>query len=83
MGLFFNILTLPVTGPLKATTWVAEQVLEVAERDFYDEEAIRRAMQDAQTRYEAGAITEPEYDATVDALVERLIAAREYRAMKG
>ena len=83
MGLLFNILTLPVTGPLNATTWIAEQVLDVAERDFYDEESIRRSIQDAQTRLEVGAISEQEHDAIVDALLDRLIAAREYRAMKG
>ena len=83
MGLLFNLVTLPVTGPLKATTWVAEQVLDVAERDFYDEDAIRSAMQDAESRYQLGAISEQDYEATVDTLLERLMAAREHRARKG
>jgi hypothetical protein len=83
MGLLFNLLTLPVTGPLKGTLWVAEQVLEVAERDFYDEDAIRRSIQEAETAHANGALSDEAYEASVDALLERLIAAREYRAMKG
>ena len=83
MGLLFNLLTLPVTGPLKGTMWVAEQVAEVAERDFYDEETIRAAIQDAEAAHEAGAMNDEQYEAAVDALLERLMAAREHRAMKG
>lgn len=83
MGLLFNLLTLPVSGPLKATTWIAEQVLDVAERDFYDENAIRLQIQRAEESHQMGEITDEQYEATVDALLERLIAAREYRAMKG
>ena len=83
MGILFNLLTLPVTGPLKGTMWVAEQVLEVAERDFYDEEAIRAAIQDAESAHRAGAMTDEQYEAAVDALLERLMAAREHRAAKG
>jgi hypothetical protein len=83
VGLLFNLLTLPVTGPLKGTMWVAEQVLEVAERDFYDEDAIRRAIQDVESTYRSGAMSDEEYEAAVDALLERLIEAREHQAMKG
>lgn len=83
MGLLFNLLTLPVSGPLKATTWIAEQVLDVAERDFYDENTIRLEIQRAEESHQLGKITDEQYEAAVDALLERLIAAREYRAMKG
>lgn len=83
MGLLFNLLTLPVSGPLKATTWIAEQVLDVAERDFYDENAIRVQIQRAEEAHQLGEMTDEHYEATADALLERLIVAREYRAMKG
>jgi Gas vesicle protein G len=82
VGLLFNILTLPVTGPLKATTWIAEQVLDVAEREYYDEGALRQSIAGAEAALAAGEITDQEYEARVDALLERLLAAREYRAMK-
>ncbi len=83
MGLLFNLLTLPVSGPLKATIWIAEQVMDVAESQYYDEDAIRRSMQDAEASHEAGEISDDEYEAVIDALLGRLLAAREYRAMKG
>ena len=83
MGLLFNLLTLPVTGPLKATTWIAEQVLETAEREYYDEGALRQALLDAETAHRLGELTDEEYDAVADTLFERLLAARQYTAMKG
>jgi hypothetical protein len=83
VGLLFNLLTLPITGPLKGTVWVAEQVLDVAERDFYDEDAIRRQIQDVEATHRAGAMSDEEYEAAVDVLLQRLIDARDYRAMKG
>ena len=82
MGLLFNLLTLPVTGPLKATTWIAEQVLDVAGREYYDEGALRRAIAEAEAAHTAGEITEQEYESRVDSLLERLFVAREYHAMK-
>jgi len=76
MGLLTGLLTLPVTGPVRATRWIAEQVLAMAEREYYDEEAIRRQIADAETALAAGDITDEEYEATVDALLQRLAEAR-------
>ena len=40
MGLITGLLTLPL-APVRGTAWLAEKLLEQAEREFYDERAIR------------------------------------------
>ncbi len=77
MGLF-KLLTFPVTGPLGGTVNVAELLLREAERELYDEEAIRAAMETLGARRELGEIGEEEFDRQEEALWERLLAAREY-----
>ena len=42
MGLISGLLTLPL-APVRGTVWIAEQVLEQAEREYYDEGAIQAA----------------------------------------
>jgi hypothetical protein len=75
MGLISGLLTLPL-APVRGTVWVAEQVLEQAERQFYDEGAIRAQLLDLEAAREAGAMSEEEADAAEDALVERMIEGR-------
>lgn len=76
MGLLTGLLALPVTGPVRATRWIAEQVLAAAEREYYDEDAIRRQIADAENALAAGDIDDDQYEATVDALLQRLSEAR-------
>jgi hypothetical protein len=75
MGLITGLLTLPL-APVRGTVWVAERVLEQAERDYYDEGAIRAQLLDIDAAREAGAISEDEALRAEDALVERMIEGR-------
>jgi gas vesicle protein GvpG len=75
MGLITGLLTLPL-APVRGTVWVAERVLEQAERDYYDEGAIRAQLLDIDAAREAGAISEDEAMQAEDALVERMIEGR-------
>ena len=75
MGLITGLLTLPL-APVRGTVWVAERVLEQAERDYYDEGAIRAQLLDIDAAREAGAITDDEAAEAEDALVERMIEGR-------
>jgi Gas vesicle protein G len=75
MGLITGLLTLPL-APVRGTVWVAERVLEQAERDYYDEGAIRAQLLDIDAAREAGAISEEEAMQAEDALVERMMEGR-------
>lgn len=75
MGLLTGLLTFPL-APVRGTVWVAEQVLEEAERQFYDPARIRRQLEDVDALREAGEISEEEAEQVEDELVERLIESR-------
>jgi hypothetical protein len=55
VGLFTGLLTLPL-APVRGVAWIAEQVLEEAEREFYDEGNIRRELFELELDYEEGRI---------------------------
>ena len=75
MGLITGLLTLPL-APVRGTVWYAEQILEQAEREYYDEGTIRVQLMEIQAAREAGEIGEEEASRAEDALVERLIEGR-------
>ena len=59
MGLLSGILLLPL-APVRGTVWVAEQVLEQAEEEFYDPATIRAQLEQVERLREAGELTEDE-----------------------
>jgi hypothetical protein len=71
MGLLTGILLLPL-APLRATVWLAERLAEQAEHELDDEAAVRRLLVEAEIEYESGELSEPEYEAIEDALLDRL-----------
>lgn len=73
MGLF-RMLAFPLTGAIK----VADVILKEAERELYNEEAIRSGIETLQARRELGEIDEETFDREEEALWDRLLAAREY-----
>jgi Gas vesicle protein G len=75
MGLISGLLTLPL-APVRGTVWIAERVLEEAEREFYDERAIRAQLQEIDAARAAGELDERAASEAEDALIERLIARR-------
>jgi len=72
MGLISGLLTLPL-APVRGTAWVAEQVLEEAERQHYDPARIRRELEDVEERRRSGELTDEQLE---DDLVERLMESR-------
>jgi uncharacterized membrane protein len=80
MGLLLKLVTLPVSGPVGGTMWVAEQVRAAAEREYYDEAKIRERLEDLDERLAAGELTEEEYEAASDELLERLLEAHAFWA---
>jgi Gas vesicle protein G len=75
VGLITGLLTLPL-APVRGTVWLAERIQEQAEKELYDEDAIRAQLMEIEAAREAGEIDEDEATLAEDALLERLIAAR-------
>ena len=75
MGLISGLLTLPL-APVRGTVWLAERIQEQAEREYYDESAIRTGLQQVEEARAAGDADPAELDAAEDALIERLLEIR-------
>lgn len=71
MGLLTGLLTFPL-APVRATVWVAEQVLVAAEDQYYDPAPVRRALTELEQELLAGRIDEDEYDRRENELLDRL-----------
>lgn len=78
MGLITGILGLPL-APLRGTLWVADQVQQQAEEEFYDPARIRAQLEEVDRLRESGALSEDEATAWEDALVDRLLEGRTRR----
>jgi hypothetical protein len=74
MGLIGGLLTLPL-APARGLVWVLDQVVEEAERQYYDPVLIRAEIARAEAALEAGEIEEQEYLAIEDDLLRRLEVA--------
>lgn len=74
MGLLSGILGLPL-APVRGTVWVAEQVHEEAERQYYNPASIRRKLEEVAEARQAGTIDDDEADKAERELVSRLMQA--------
>lgn len=72
MGLLGNVLF----GPVKLLTWTANQILEMAENELYDTQAIQEALVRLNEDYDQALVSDQDFMATEDALMERLEVAR-------
>lgn len=75
MGLISGLLTLPL-APVRGTAWLAERIQEQAERELYDEDAIRGQLMQLEEARQSGDYDEEEIAAAEDELIERLMASR-------
>ncbi len=80
MGLLMKLLTLPVTGPIDGTLWLANKLLEQAEGEIYDEGKVRAALMELEMRLELNEIDEATYMEGEEQLLERLREIRIYKA---
>jgi hypothetical protein len=72
MGLFTALVTLPL-APVRGTVWIAERLLEEAEREQNDPAVIDRQLVDAEAAWERGELSDEEYGRIEEDLVSRLI----------
>jgi len=77
MGFLINLLTFPVLGPIKGVMWIAEKVVEQADKEVYDEDKLRGLLMELELRFELGEMAEQEYLAAEELLLERLKVARQ------
>ena len=75
MGLITGILGLPL-APVRGTIWIAEQIRQQAEEEFYDPATIRAQLEQVDRARAAGEVSEEEATQFEDELVERLLIAR-------
>lgn len=78
MGLFKAILTAPA-APLRFVDWTARQVLDAAEREYYDPSKIRQQLAALSEQVDAGELSEEEFDRIEDELLDRLEEAEHHR----
>jgi hypothetical protein len=73
MGLFTALLTLPL-APVRGTMWIAEVLLEEAERQQRDPAVIEQQLAEADEAYERGELTAEELAEIEDELLGRLLS---------
>lgn len=78
MGLL-KLLTFPVSGPVAGMRWTLNTLLSEAERRYYDPGIIRQEMAELQHRFNAGRIDQEIFDRQEEALLARLLDARDYQ----
>jgi len=71
MGLITGLLTLPL-APVRGVAWVADKLVDLAEQELYDVDAIYAELRELSADLEAGRITEDEFDRVEDVLLQRL-----------
>jgi hypothetical protein len=80
MGLLRTLLTLPISLPVSGLGWVAGQIAEATEQQWFDPRRVEAALLALERRLEAGEITEAEFEAAEAEQLEELAAIRAARA---
>ncbi|MGH3356713.1 MAG: gas vesicle protein GvpG [Nocardioidaceae bacterium] len=76
MGLIKGVLSLPL-GRVRGVTWLAEQIRNQAENEYYDPAVIRAALDEVEMQRELGTIDEEEAERMEETLLARVLASRE------
>ena len=71
MGLLTGLLTLPL-APVRGTIWIAERLLDEAERQLTDPAAIEQRLDEAEAAYDRGELSEQEFERLEEELLGRL-----------
>lgn len=82
MGILTKLLTLPLTGPIDSTMWIAQKLLERAEDEMYDEGKVRAKLMELEMLLDLDEISEDAYMDAEEELLERLRDIRAYKAAR-
>jgi hypothetical protein len=72
VGLITGLVTLPL-APVRATVWIAERLLDEAERELNDPALLEQRLDEAEAALARGELTEGEFELIEDEIVRRLI----------
>ncbi|MFD0275147.1 gas vesicle protein GvpG [Kitasatospora sp. NPDC127111] len=81
MGLITGILMLPL-APVRGAIWVAEQVANEAERQYYNPAPVEEALKSLEQELIAGQISEEEFDRREEELLNELDEIHRFWAEK-
>ena len=70
----------PLTAPIKGVTWIANKITEQAEKELYNEDAVRGKLLELELALDLGEINEKDYEAAEKALLNQLRLIRERQA---
>ena len=76
MGLITGLLTLPL-APVRGTMWIAEQLLEQAERELDADEQLRQRLEALQIALELGEIDAAQYEQEEQELLAQFESRRD------
>ncbi|MEU2851839.1 gas vesicle protein GvpG [Streptomyces syringium] len=82
MGLVAGLLTLPL-APVRGVVWVVDKVRLAAEQELNDPSVLQEELASLERAREEGRIGEEEFAQQEDALLARLMAARQQRSPYG
>lgn len=71
MGLLTGLLTLPL-APVRGVDWLARQIADQSERQWYDTSQIRLELRTLARAADEGLITDEEFERAEEALLDRL-----------
>jgi hypothetical protein len=72
MGMISGLFLLPL-APLRGVTWIAEQIAQDAERQWYDPGVIQAELEQVDELREAGILDADEAERREELLIERLL----------
>jgi len=73
-----KLLTFPVSGPVAGGRWVLQTLLDEAQRRYYDLNDIRQKLATLERQLMDGEINEQTFEQAEEALLQRLMEAREF-----
>lgn len=76
MGLITGLLTLPL-APVRGVVWLAEQITDYAEAQYYDPANIRAELERVEEARQSGELSEEECAEWENALLSRLMHRRD------
>ncbi|MEV5240025.1 gas vesicle protein GvpG [Streptomyces cinnamoneus] len=82
MGLVMGLLTLPL-APVRGVGWVVDKIRLAAEQELNDPAAVQEELASLERAREEGRIEEEEFRQREDALLARLMAARQQQPPHG
>jgi hypothetical protein len=80
LGILGKLLTLPLMGPIEGVAWIAEKLVEQADKELYNEDRIRSQLMELELKLDLDEISEEEYMEAEELLLARLKVVRERQA---